>query len=124
MSTVPRISCWAAARPGGTVLLFDGEGHHTSSGVAEMLAASGATVTYFTAGFTPVSSRLSDSFEAGFVVQRLKAAGVRFAPTQWLRQIGKDDVLVYDVHTGEERRERADAVVLVTGRVPLRRLGA
>jgi hypothetical protein len=106
------------ARPGGTVLLFDGEGHHTSSGIAEILAGSGARVTYFTAGFTPVSARLSESFEAGFVVTRMKAAGVRFAPTQWLRAIGPDSVRVYDIHSGEEREEPADAVVLVTGRVP------
>jgi hypothetical protein len=56
--------------------------------------------------------------EAGFVITRLKAAGARFAPTQWLRAIGPDTVRVYDVHTGEERDEPADAVVLITGRVP------
>ena len=36
-----------------------------------------------TAGFSPLSPRLVDNFEARFIMQRLKAAGVRFSPTTW-----------------------------------------
>lgn len=107
------------ARPAGKVLLVDGEGHHASCGVAEILALGGAEVTYVTAGFSPVSMRLQDSFEAGFILQRLKGAGVRFAPGAWPRSIGKDAVLLYDVHTGDEWEAPADAVVLATGRTPI-----
>jgi dimethylglycine catabolism A len=106
-------------RPAGRVVLIDGEGLHASSGVAELLARAGAEVTLVTAGFTPLSPRLVDNFEGRFVVQRLKAAGVRFAPTTWIRSIGEHEVTLYDVHTGEERVEAVDAVVLSTGRVPL-----
>ncbi|MBU6269328.1 MAG: FAD-dependent oxidoreductase [Sphingomonadales bacterium] len=106
------------ARPGGRVLLADGEGLHASTGLAELLAAGGAEVVYATARFTPVSGRLVDAFEARQVVQRLKQAGVRFAPTTWVRGIEPGAAVLYDVHTGEERREGFDAVVLVTGRVP------
>jgi 2,4-dienoyl-CoA reductase-like NADH-dependent reductase (Old Yellow Enzyme family) len=107
------------ARPSGRVVLFDGEGLHASAGIAEMLASAGADVLFVTAGFTPLSPRLVDNFEARFIVQRLKAAGVRFSPTSWARHIGERTVTLYDVHTGDERTLDADAVVLVTGRAPL-----
>lgn len=106
------------ARPRGRVILIDGEGLHASAGVAELLAAGGAEVTQVTAGFSPLSPRLVDNFEARFIVQRLKAAGVRFAPTTWIRSIGEGQVTLYDVHTGGERVQPVDAVVLVTGREP------
>jgi len=106
------------ARTSGRVLLLDGEGFHASTGIAELLAGGGADVTYVTAGFSPLSPRLVDSFEARAVVQRMKVAGVRFAPTSWIRSIGEGEVTLYDIHTGEERVEAADAVVLCTGRVP------
>jgi 2,4-dienoyl-CoA reductase-like NADH-dependent reductase (Old Yellow Enzyme family)/thioredoxin reductase len=106
------------AQPTGRIFLFDGEGVHASTGIAELLASRGADVTYVTAGFSPLSPRLIDSFEARAVVQRMKGAGVRFLPTTWLRTIGDKSVTLYDVHTGEERTELVDAVVLSTGRVP------
>ena len=114
----PEVILLAGVRPAGRVVLVDGEGLHASSGTAELLARAGAEVTYVTAGFSPLSPRLVDNFEGRFIVQRLKAAGVRFAPTTWIRSIGEGEVTLYDVHTGVERREPADAVVLVTGREP------
>lgn len=106
------------AAPSGRVFLINGEGLHASAGLAERLAASGAEVHYVSAGFSPVSPRLVDSFEARFVVQRLKAAGVQFHPTRWPRSIDNGTIMLFDLHTDEERVERADAVVLVTGREP------
>jgi len=106
------------AAPSGRVFLINGEGLHASAGLAERLAASGAEVHYVSAGFSPVSPRLVDSFEARFVVQRLKAAGVHFHPTSWPRAIDNGTITLFDLHTDEERVERADAVVLVTGREP------
>jgi thioredoxin reductase len=106
-------------RPSGKIVLIDGEGMHTSAGIAEMLAARGE-VLYVTAGFSPLSPRLVDNFEARFIVQRLKSAGVHFAPTAWVRSIGEHTVTLYDMHTNEERTiEDIAAVVLSTGRVPL-----
>lgn len=108
----------SGARPSGRIVLLDGEGYHAASGTAEMLAAGGAQVLHVTAGFTPLSQRVADAFEGRFVVERLKRAGVKFAPTTWVRRIGRDAVTLYDVHTGEERDHAADAVILATGRVP------
>jgi pyruvate/2-oxoglutarate dehydrogenase complex dihydrolipoamide dehydrogenase (E3) component len=106
------------ARPEGRILLLDGEGLHASAGIAELLALNGAEVLYVTAGFSPLSPRLIDNFESRFIVQRLKQAGVSFIPTTWLRRIGEGAVVLYDMHTSEERREAVDGVVLVTGREP------
>jgi hypothetical protein len=107
-------------RAAGKVVLLDGEGLHTSVGVAEVLALAGADVEYLTAGFAPVAASLVDTQEARFVVQRLRAAGVVFSPSTYLRSIGDHVVTVYDVFTGQERTiERVDAVVLATSRVPV-----
>jgi 2,4-dienoyl-CoA reductase-like NADH-dependent reductase (Old Yellow Enzyme family)/thioredoxin reductase len=108
------------ARPTGRVVLVDGEGLHASAGIAEILACGGAEVHYVTAGFAPLSARLTDSFEARFVLQRLKRAGVSFVPAHWVRRIGQRSVTLYDVHTDiEEVVVGVDAVVLATGRVPI-----
>lgn len=107
------------ARPSGKIVLLDGEGMHASAGIAELLAASGNAVTYVTAGFSPLSPRLVDSFEARHVVMRMKSAGVRFVPTTWVRNIGDRAITLYDVHTNEERTVAGvDAIVLSTGRTP------
>jgi thioredoxin reductase len=106
------------ARPSGKVVLLDGEGLHASAGIAELLASAGAEVLHVTAGFSPLSPRLVDNFEARYILQRMKAAGVRFLPTHWARRIGEGAITLYDVHTEAERTHPADAVVLVTGRVP------
>ncbi|MFV8819285.1 FAD-dependent oxidoreductase [Haliea sp. E17] len=110
-------------RPDGKVLLLDGEGAHASLGIAELLADRGAEVEILTASVSLVSVRLLESLEAEFVMQRLRAAGVRFSPGTWLQSIGDGEVLAYDVFTGEERRiSDVDAVVLATGRVPQEQL--
>jgi 2,4-dienoyl-CoA reductase-like NADH-dependent reductase (Old Yellow Enzyme family) len=105
------------ARPGGRILLLDGEGLHASAGIAELLAA-GGEVQYVTAGFSPLSPRLIDNFESRFIIKRLKDAGVRFTPTNWLKSIAERSATLYDMHTSEERTEPVDAVILVTGREP------
>lgn len=106
-------------RPSGRIVLVDGEGMHASAGIAEMLASVNNEVIYVTAGFSPLSPRLIDSFEARWVVKRMKTAGVHFLPTSWVKSIGERTVSVYDIYTQAERCiDAVDAVVLSTGRVP------
>jgi dimethylamine/trimethylamine dehydrogenase len=108
------------ARPTGKVVLLDGEGLHTSVGIAEVLAAAGAEALYVTPGFSPVSASLVDSQDSTFVMTRLRSAGVTFSPSTYLRRIGDHAVTLYDVFSGQERTiEGLAAVVLSTGRVPL-----
>lgn len=105
-------------RPTGNVIIIDGEGYHAGTGIAELLAKAGAKVQFVTAGYSPVSGRLTDSWEEHHVVKRLKASGVTLRPTTWIREIKTGSATLYDIHTGEEWQEPADAVILITGRVP------
>jgi 2,4-dienoyl-CoA reductase-like NADH-dependent reductase (Old Yellow Enzyme family)/thioredoxin reductase len=107
-------------RPQGKILLLDGEGLHTSAGVAEMLASGGGEVHYLTPGFSPISPRLVDSLESTFVMKRLREANITFVPSTYIRRVEKHAVTVYDVFTEAERTiEGVEAVVLSTGRLPL-----
>lgn len=108
-----------SVRPKGRVFVFDSEGYHTGTGIAEMLASAGADVHFVTAGYAPVSNRNIDNWEERYIVQRLKSNGVRLRPTTWLREISPGEVTLYDVHTGRDSREAADAVILSTAREPL-----
>lgn len=108
-----------SARPTGKVLIFDNEGYHTGSGLAEKLAGEAAEVQFVTANYAPISARHTDSWEERSIVPRMKRAGVRLRPSTWLKEIGRDTVRIYDVHTGEEWDEPADAVVLATAREPV-----
>ncbi len=106
-------------RPGGKVVLLDGEGLHASLGVAEVMAGAGAAVEYVTPEFSPVSHSLVFTAEWELVAKRLKTAGVTFTPSTYVRSIGEHEVTVYDVFTDDERIiSDVDAVVLSTGRVP------
>ncbi len=108
------------AWPKGKIVLLNGEGEHASSGLAEMLARAGSDVLFVSAGFTPLSPRIATSHEGRSVVERLKTAGVRFAPTTWIKSIGDRTVTLYDTHTDlEQRIDGVDGVVLVTGRHPV-----
>jgi len=109
----------SGARPGGKVFVFDAEGYHTGTGIAEILATAGGDVQFVTAGYSPVSNRNTDNWEERYIVCRMKENGVRLRPTTWLRKIEPGTVTLYDIHTEMESREPADTVILSTARVPL-----
>jgi hypothetical protein len=108
-----------SARPSGEVFVVDAEGYHTGTGIAELLASGGATVQFVTATYSPLSARNTDNWEERYIVGRMKANGVRLRPSTWLRRIEPGAVVLYDVHTGEESRETAGAVILSTAREPV-----
>lgn len=108
------------ARPRGKVILLDGEGLNASLGTAELLGAAGASVEYMTPGFSPIAPRITYTLEAPHILKRLRAAGVTFTPSTYIRRIGDREVVAYDTITEEERTiSGVDAVVLSTGRLPL-----
>jgi hypothetical protein len=112
-----------AVRPTGKIVLLDGEGLHTSVGIAEVLGRAGAEVEYLTPEFAPLSARLMASQEDKFIMQRLHEARVMLSPSTYIKRIGQREVTVYNVFSKEERIIRGvDAVVLSTGRVPLNEL--
>lgn len=106
------------ANPSGKVVILDGEGYNAGVGIAEVLAKRGAQVEYMTAAFSPVSPRVRGAEETRFIMQRLRAAGVKISPTTYIRKIGDHQVTVFDVYSEEERViAGVDAVVLSTSRI-------
>jgi thioredoxin reductase len=102
----------------GKVVVLDGEGTHASSGVAELLARSGADVVMVSSSYAPYSNRLLYSFEGIGVARRLAEAGVRFVGGTWVNEIEQRSVALYDVAAGRRSHlEGVDAVVLATGRI-------
>lgn len=111
-------------RPQGKVVLLDGEGLNASLGTAELLGAAGAEVEYITPGFSPIAPRVTYSLEAPHILKRLRAAGVTFTASTYIRSIGEREVTAYDTITEEERTiSNVAAVVLSTGRLPIETLG-
>ena len=56
----------------GKIVIFDGEGLHTSVGIADFLGGKGTQIDYVTPGFSPVSRASVRQFAARFILQRLK----------------------------------------------------
>jgi 2,4-dienoyl-CoA reductase (NADPH2) len=109
----------AGQRPTGKVVIADAEGIHTGVGVAEILAAAGAQVEFVTPNPMVVDNFLFATNEGGFIIGRLKAAGVNLVTGQWLRSIGDGSVTVYDVFSEQESTiSDVSAVVMCTFRVP------
>jgi len=112
-----------ATNPTGKVLVLDGEGYNAGVGVAEVLAKRGAQVEYLTAAFSPVSPRVRGAEETRFIMQRLRASGVKLSPTTYVKQIGDHEVTAFDVYSEEERViSGVDCVVLSTSRVSVNEL--
>jgi 2,4-dienoyl-CoA reductase-like NADH-dependent reductase (Old Yellow Enzyme family)/thioredoxin reductase len=110
-------------RPAGRVAVLDGEGTHASSGIAELLARSGAEVTMISSSFAPFSTRLAYAFESELVAKRLAEADVAFRGATWVRAIGDRELRLFDVNSERESTlTDVDAVVLVTGRHSIDRL--
>jgi len=107
------------ARPTGSVVVLDEEGLNTGSGIAELLANSGATVELLTRWLqVPSASHLYTS-EFAFINPLLSNAGVKVTTQSYVKEIGDRELTVFDVFTSEERViEDVDAVVLATMRRP------
>ena len=100
-------------------MILDGEGIHTGVGIAEMLAGAAPRSSSSPRPSRPSSMSLMGTQEVGFIVGRLKAAGVMLLALDLLRSIGDARVTVYDVFTEQERTiDDVDAVVLATSREP------
>jgi NADPH-dependent 2,4-dienoyl-CoA reductase/sulfur reductase-like enzyme len=103
------------ARPTGRVVVFDDEGLHAGSGVAELLAEAGAEVQLVTPAIQAARS-LAASGEAAVIAERLARSGVTLVMGAAISEIGEGRVLIS--RGGRTEPQAADAVVLVGSRVP------
>jgi 2,4-dienoyl-CoA reductase-like NADH-dependent reductase (Old Yellow Enzyme family) len=105
-------------RPKGKVLVLDDEGLNTGVGVAEIVAADGNSVEFVTR-WLHVAHNLFETLELPLIVAKLSNLGATLRPQTYVREIGRNDVTIYNVLTNiEEVIVGIDAVVLCTMRKP------
>jgi thioredoxin reductase len=103
---------------GGTVVILDDEGIHTGVGVAEAAARQGAKVHLVTR-HQQLMANLTYDGHLSLILPRLMRLGVQLHTRSYLREIGADKVILFDVFTDETRViSGVNAVVLATMRKP------
>lgn len=108
----------AGHRPdGGRVVLFDDDHYYMGGVIAELLVGAGCEVTLVTPSPT-VSSWTAHTLELGRVQQRIRALGVHLRLSETLLRTDGRTAITACIHTGRESAVEADAVVLVTARLP------
>jgi 2,4-dienoyl-CoA reductase-like NADH-dependent reductase (Old Yellow Enzyme family)/pyruvate/2-oxoglutarate dehydrogenase complex dihydrolipoamide dehydrogenase (E3) component len=113
----------STVRLGGTVVILDDEGIQTGVAVAEVLAGQGAEV-HFVTRHAQLVPHLAYDAHLPLIMQRLVRLGVHLHTRSYLREIGDDEVIVFDVFTDETRvLAEVNAVVLATMRKPQSALG-
>jgi dimethylamine/trimethylamine dehydrogenase len=99
------------------VLVFDDDHFYLGGVLAELLAKLGHDVRLVTPA-PLVSSWTAHTLEIDDIQRRIRAAGITVDPSRTLVGIGAREARMACVFTGEENPVAADAVVLVTARLP------
>ncbi|MFZ2501278.1 MAG: NAD(P)-binding protein [Nocardioides sp.] len=109
---------FAGQRPTGKrVVVFDDDHYYLGGVVAELLRKEGYDVALVTAE-PVVSAWTANTFEVGKIQRRLIDAGIERLTETVLMSVGVGGATVADVYTGAVRELEADAVVMVTARLP------
>jgi dimethylamine/trimethylamine dehydrogenase len=108
----PEQACAGKRPPGPRVVVYDTDGYYVASGVAEMLAADGFTVTVFTT-FDVLSPVSDETLEGDMLRAHLHRAGVSVRHATTITGVGTGSVTGHDRH-GEPWSAACDGVVLVT----------
>jgi dimethylamine/trimethylamine dehydrogenase len=105
--------------PGGDhVVLYDDDHYYLGGVLAELLAAAGRRVTLVTPE-ARVSAWTENTMEQRRIHRRLIDAGVGIVLSHALLSSGRDGARVACTYTDRETRLAADALVLVTARLPV-----
>jgi dimethylamine/trimethylamine dehydrogenase len=113
---------FAGCRPDGRkVVVYDDDHYYLGGVVAELLSGEGYEVSIVTTA-AQVSPWTVHTFEVGKIQRRLIEKGVRRLTETVLTGVRNGGVDLADVYTGQARTEEADAVVLVTARLPREQL--
>jgi len=107
----------AGARPGGRVTVYDDDHYYMGSVIAELLAREGATVTLVTPA-ADISAFGIDTLEHVRVARRLHELGIAMVTHTELVAAEAASLRLADVRTGAASDMGADALVLVTARLP------
>ncbi|MHB1595064.1 MAG: oxidoreductase [Streptosporangiaceae bacterium] len=114
----------AGERPDGErVVVFDDDHYYLGGVLAELLAASGHQVRLVTPA-AHVSAWTANTLELVRIRQRVLKAGVQVDVNRVVTGLSPAGVITSCVFTGEQREAGADAVVMVTARLPVDALAA
>jgi dimethylamine/trimethylamine dehydrogenase len=102
---------------GERVVVYDDDHYYMGGALAELLATAGRHVVLVTPQAL-VSAWTTHTMEQRRIHARLEAGGVRILLSNALTTAGPDGVRVASVYTGRETAMAADALVLVTARLP------
>src|SRR5262249_35917355 len=105
------------ARPVGRVLVYDDDHYYMGGMIAELLIAQGCEVTLVTPA-SEVSNWTRHTLEQHMIQARLLKLGVRIMTNRAVTGIDKGSATSACVFTGKAGEIVADAVVLVTARLP------
>jgi dimethylamine/trimethylamine dehydrogenase len=107
----------AGRLPQGRVVLYDDDHFYIGGVLAELLVGNGTPVTLATPAVR-ASDWTTNTLEQGFIQRRLLERGVEIVTSRVLSGIGPGFVELACAYTGRPSRIEADAVVLVTARLP------
>ncbi len=109
---------FAGVRPeGARVVVYDDDHYYMGGVIAELLRAEGYEVSVVTPS-PQVSPWTVNTFEVGKIQRRLIEAGIDRLTDTVLSTVARGGVVLSDVYTGTTRDLPADAVVMVTARLP------
>jgi dimethylamine/trimethylamine dehydrogenase len=103
--------------PGGRVVIYDDDHYYMASVLAELLLHAGASVMIVTPS-SMVSNFAQLTLEQKFIQRRLLEAGAVLKLSHGLCGVGKDHVKLACIYTGRPAEVEADAVIMVTARLP------
>jgi dimethylamine/trimethylamine dehydrogenase len=105
-------------RPAGSrVVLFDDDHYYLGGVLAELLVAAGCEVTFVTPSPT-VSAWTTNTLELDRIQQRMRELDIDLRLSQTLVRTEGTSAVIACMHTGRPTSVDADAVVLVTARLP------
>ncbi|HXV22642.1 MAG TPA: NAD(P)-binding protein, partial [Alphaproteobacteria bacterium] len=107
----------AGRLPAGRVILYDDDHFYMGGVLAELLIANGNAVTLVTPSVR-VSDWTTNTLEQAFIQRRLIERGVGIVVSRILTEIGDGGASLACAYTGRPSQLEAEAVVLVTARIP------
>ena len=103
--------------PRGHTIIYDDDHYYMGSVLAELLVDMGNMVTLVTPA-TRVAEWSFNTLEQGQIQSRLMQLKVELVLSHAVTDVGPGTLGLTCTYTGKERRYRADAVVMVTSRLP------
>lgn len=103
--------------PTGRIIVYDDDHYYMGAVIAEKLALAGSDVTLVTPA-ADISSFTVNTLENIRTARRLHERGIAMVTHTALVGAGDEEVLFADARTGCPSRRSADALVLVTARLP------